>query len=105
MDAVQAGGADGLSRTELADEMMLIEQDLRKRLPVGWSTSYQAIVKEFVSNKNYSQHALERTLYVMEKREIIRFSSHVSLSSTSTDRCSSLSVEKNGASGRGITPF
>lgn len=80
MNAVQAGGADGLTRTQLADEMVLIEQDLRKRLPVGWSTSYQALVKEFVTNKNYSQHALERSLFVLEKREIIRFSGHVSSS-------------------------
>ncbi|KAF8202944.1 MCM-domain-containing protein [Pholiota molesta] len=74
MDAVSAGSADGLSRGELNDEMAKIERELRRRLPVGWSTSYQSLVREFVSQQGYSSHALERTLFIMEKREIIRFS-------------------------------
>ena len=78
MNAVAAGSADGLSRGELNDEMVNLEKQLITRLPMGWSTSYQALVKEFVTNKGYSLHALERTLYVMEKRELIRFSGHVS---------------------------
>ncbi|EAU93404.1 ATP dependent DNA helicase [Coprinopsis cinerea okayama7 len=74
MDAVSAGAADGLSRGELNDEMNRIETEIRRRLPVGWSTSYQSLVKEFVNQQGYSGHALERTLFVLEKREIIRFS-------------------------------
>lgn len=74
MDAVSAGSADGLSRGELNDEMTRIERELRRRLPVGWSTSYQSLVREFVTQQNYSSHALERSLFIMEKREIIRFS-------------------------------
>ena len=78
MDAVSAGSVDGLSRGELNDEMGRIEKELRRRLPVGWSTSYQSLVREFVTNQNYSSHALERTLFVLEKREVIRFSGQVS---------------------------
>ncbi|KAJ2928801.1 hypothetical protein H1R20_g8207, partial [Candolleomyces eurysporus] len=74
MDAVAAGSADGLSRSELNDEMNKIEQEIRRRLPVGWSTSYQSLIKEFVTQQGYSSHALERTLFVLEKREILRFS-------------------------------
>ncbi|KAH6917588.1 ATP dependent DNA helicase [Coprinopsis sp. MPI-PUGE-AT-0042] len=74
MDAVSAGAADGLSRGELNEEMNRIETEVRRRLPVGWSTSYQSLVKEFVTQQGYSSHALERTLYVLEKREILRFS-------------------------------
>ncbi|KAJ6627288.1 MCM-domain-containing protein [Mycena sp. CBHHK59/15] len=74
MDAVSAGSADGLSRGELNEEMVRIERELRRRLPVGWSTSYQSLVREFVTQQGYSSHALERTLFVMEKSEIIRFS-------------------------------
>lgn len=77
MDAVSAGSADGLSRGELNEEMTLIERELRRRLPVGWSTSYQSLVREFVTQQGYSSHALERTLFIMEKREIIRFSGQV----------------------------
>ncbi|KAL7285743.1 hypothetical protein ACG7TL_000850 [Trametes sanguinea] len=74
MDAVSAGSADGLSRGALNEEMNKIEKEIRRRLPIGWSTSYQSLVREFVTQQGYSSHALERTLYIMEKREIIRFS-------------------------------
>lgn len=77
MNAVAAGSADGLSRGELHEEMQAMEEAIKKRLPIGWSTSYQSLVKEFVTGKGYSSHALERTLYVLEKREVIRFSGHV----------------------------
>ena len=78
MDAVTSGSADGLSRGELNEEMSRIERELRRRLPVGWSTSYQSLVREFVTQQGYSSHALERTLYVLEKKEVIRFSGQVS---------------------------
>ncbi|GJJ09600.1 hypothetical protein Clacol_003823 [Clathrus columnatus] len=74
MDAVSAGSVEGLSRGELMEEMNKIERDLKRRLPIGWSTSYQSLVKEFVTQQGYSSHALERSLFIMEKREIIRFS-------------------------------
>lgn len=74
MDAVSAGSVDGISRGELNEEMSRIEKELRRRLPVGWSTSYQSLVREFVTQQGYSNHALERMLYILEKREIIRFS-------------------------------
>ena len=75
MDAVSAGSADGLSRGALNDEMTRIEKEIRRRLPIGWSTSYQSLVKEFVTQQGYSSHALERTLFILEKREVVRFSS------------------------------
>jgi DNA replication licensing factor MCM5 len=74
MDAVSAGSVDGMSRGELNEEMGRIEKELRRRLPVGWSTSYQSLVREFVTQQGYSSHALERTLFILEKREIIKFS-------------------------------
>ncbi|WWD01094.1 hypothetical protein V866_008032 [Kwoniella sp. B9012] len=74
MNAVSIGsGIEGLSRTELNDEIDKIEKELKRRLPIGWTTSYQSLVREFVSGQGYSQHALERCLYVMEKRETIKF--------------------------------
>ncbi|KAI1797594.1 ATP dependent DNA helicase [Ganoderma leucocontextum] len=74
MDAVSAGSADGLSRGAVNEEMGRIEKEIRRRLPIGWSTSYQSLVREFVTQQGYSSHALERTLFVLEKREVIRFS-------------------------------
>ncbi|KAK4689763.1 DNA replication licensing factor MCM5, partial [Tremellales sp. Uapishka_1] len=74
MDAVSAGQVDGMTRTELNEEIEKIEKELKRRLPIGWSTSYQSLVREFVTQQGYSQHALERCLYVLEKREVVRFS-------------------------------
>jgi DNA replication licensing factor MCM5 len=73
MDAVEAGQVDGMTRTELQEEMERIERELKRRLPIGWSVAYQTLVREFVTQQGYSQHALERCLFVLEKREVIRF--------------------------------
>ena len=62
--------------------MNKIEKEIRRRLPIGWSTSYQSLVKEFVNQQGYSSHGLERTLFVMEKREILRFSNQASATSS-----------------------
>ena len=78
MDAVSAGSVDGLSRGALNEEMGRIEKEMKRRLPVGWSTSYQGLVKVFVNEQGYSSHALDRILFVLEKREVIRFSNQVS---------------------------
>ena len=74
MDAVSAGNVEGMTRGELMDEVNKIERDVRRRLPIGWSTSYSTLVREFCSQQGYSQHALERTLFILDKKEIIRFS-------------------------------
>ncbi|KAG8932188.1 minichromosome maintenance protein 5 [Tulasnella sp. 418] len=74
MDAVTTGtNVEGLSRSELRDELEKIEKEIRRRLPVGWSTSYQSLVKEFVRNQGFSMHALEKTLFILEKSDVIQF--------------------------------
>lgn len=78
MSAVSAGSADGMTRGALNEEMQLLEEDIKRRLPVGWSCSYQALYNDYVIKKGFSAHAVERTLFVMEKRDIIRFSGNVS---------------------------
>ena len=74
MDAVSAGQVEGMTRTELNDEIDRIEKEIKRRLPISWSTSYQSLVREFVTGSGFSAHALEKCLYIMEKREIVRFS-------------------------------
>jgi DNA replication licensing factor MCM5 len=74
MDAVTTGSnVEGLTRSELRDELEKIEKELRRRLPIGWSTSYQSLVKEFVRGQGYSMHALERTLFYLEKSDVIQY--------------------------------
>lgn len=74
MDAVQAGSVDGISRGELQEEITRLEKDIRRRLPIGWSTSSGKLRNEFVEMQGYTQHALDRTLWVLEKRDVVRFS-------------------------------
>jgi DNA replication licensing factor MCM5 len=73
MHAVSAGSVDGMSNAELRGQIDNIEKELKRRLPIGWSTSYASLTREFVTQQGYSQHALEKCLYVLEKREVIRF--------------------------------
>ncbi|KAK9454462.1 MCM2/3/5 family-domain-containing protein [Dipodascopsis uninucleata] len=70
MDAVGQGAG---SRQELVDEVNKIESDLKRRLPIGWSTSYRTLVREFVTGKGYSQHALDKALLILERRDTIQF--------------------------------
>ncbi len=74
MTALANGSVEGMTRSELKDEIEAIEKELKRRLPIGWSTSFQSLTREFCTQQGYSQHALERCLYIMEKREILRFS-------------------------------
>lgn len=73
MDAVSAGSIEGMTRGDLMEEINKVEADIRRRLPIGWSTSYASLVREFVQGQGYTMHALERTLYILEKREVLRF--------------------------------
>ncbi|KAK9450358.1 MCM2/3/5 family-domain-containing protein [Limtongia smithiae] len=70
MDAVGQGAG---SRQELVDEVNKIEAELKRRLPIGWSTSYQTLIREFVTGKGYTQHALDRALMILERRDTIQF--------------------------------
>ena len=74
MDAVSAGQVDGMGKAELREEMERIEKELLRRLPIGYTTSYNSLVREFGS-QGYSAHALDRTLLVLERREVLQFRS------------------------------
>ncbi|ODQ63229.1 component of the hexameric MCM complex [Nadsonia fulvescens var. elongata DSM 6958] len=70
LNAVQEGAG---TRKELIEEVNKITAELKRRLPIGWSTSYQTLIREFVGGKGYSQHALNKALTVLERRETIQF--------------------------------
>lgn len=75
MNAVDQGVQSGTLMTSgrLADQIKQVEQELRRRLPVGWSCAYKTLRREFAENKNISPEALDKALYVMERHEVIRF--------------------------------
>jgi DNA replication licensing factor MCM5 len=73
MDAASQG-ITAVSK-ETQDQVKRIEREIRKRLPVGFSTSYSTLRKEFVLGKNYNQLSLDKALYIMEKQSAITFRS------------------------------
>lgn len=80
MDAVSQGtdgvGNGGLGgNRELMEEVGKVEEELRKRLPIGWSTSLGTLRREFVTGRGFSEAALARALHVLQRRETVRLRS------------------------------
>ncbi|KAF4465560.1 DNA replication licensing factor mcm5 [Fusarium albosuccineum] len=71
MDAVNQGSNQG-SR-ELNDEVNRLEAELKRRLPIGWSTSLGTLRREMVEGKGYSEQGLNRALMVLQRRDTIMF--------------------------------
>jgi DNA replication licensing factor MCM5 len=69
MDAV---GQEGDGRKELSREVSTIEDLIKRRLPIGWSTKKETLVKEVVENKGMQRISLERALHILERRETIQ---------------------------------
>ncbi|KAI9740475.1 MAG: minichromosome maintenance protein 5 [Cirrosporium novae-zelandiae] len=71
MDAVTQGGGEG-GNQELVEEAGKVEDELRRRLPVGWSTSLATLKREFVTGRGFSEVALNRALIVLQRREVVQ---------------------------------
>lgn len=71
MDAVNQGSNQG-SR-ELNDEVARLETELKRRLPIGWSTSLATLRREMVEGKGYSEQSLNRALMLLQRRDTIMF--------------------------------
>ena len=71
MDAVNQGSSQG-SR-ELNEEAARVEAELKRRLPIGWSTSLATLRREMVEGKGFSEQALNRALMVLQRRDTIMF--------------------------------
>ncbi|CDR43656.1 CYFA0S12e02916g1_1 [Cyberlindnera fabianii] len=56
---------------ETLEEVRKIEREIRKRLPIGFSTTYDTLKREFVVGKEYNQLSLDKALYAMERQETI----------------------------------
>lgn len=80
MDAVnQGGGGNGgtgggmAGSRELNEEAARVEAELRRRLPIGWSTSLATLRREMVDGKGFSEQALNRALMILQRRDTIMF--------------------------------
>lgn len=67
------GGQNGAGgNRELLAEVAKVEEELRRRLPIGWSTSLGTLKREFVQGRGYSEQALSRALLVLQRRETVQ---------------------------------
>ncbi|KAK6464036.1 DNA replication licensing factor, MCM5 component [Scheffersomyces coipomensis] len=74
MDAVDQGIAgDGSGNPQFTAEIRRVEQELKRRLPLGFSTAYSTLRREFVESGKTSVAALNRALDILQKHESIRF--------------------------------
>lgn len=74
MDAVSQGttSAAGIGNRDLMEEVAKVEEELRRRLPIGWSTRLAQLRREFVNGRGYSEAGLARALMVLQRRETVR---------------------------------
>jgi DNA replication licensing factor MCM5 len=70
MDAVNNGSGD--VRRDLNDAVGKIEEEIKKRIPVGFSANYRGLVDHFVARRGYSERALERAIWVLERKEVLQ---------------------------------
>jgi DNA replication licensing factor MCM5 len=70
MDAVNNGSSD--IRQDLSEKVSKIEEEIKKRIPVGFSANYRALVDHFVGIKGFAERALDRAIWVLEKKEVIQ---------------------------------
>lgn len=74
MNAVDLGASDGLvANADLKKEIEKVEHELKRRLPIGFSTHYRTLRREIVDSHKASAAALDKALMIMERHETIRF--------------------------------
>ncbi|KAH3903271.1 probable Minichromosome maintenance protein 5 [Saccharomycodes ludwigii] len=65
-------GGNNNGGNQLLKDVQQIESELKRRLPIGWSTAYQTLRREFVEKRGLSQIALDKALYILERQETIQ---------------------------------
>lgn len=76
MDAVSQnthGGGGVAGNRELNEEAARVEAELKRRLPIGWSTSLATLRREMVEGRGFSEQSLNRALMVLQRRDTIMF--------------------------------
>lgn len=75
MNAVDQGIQSGnlMASGKFAEEIKIVEHELRRRLPIGWSTAYRTLRREIVDAGRATPEALDKALHIMERHEVIRF--------------------------------
>ncbi|CAO3689732.1 unnamed protein product [Umbelopsis ramanniana] len=72
MDAVQSGGADGMTRVEIMKDVQEVEKDIQRRLPIGSQVSVLKLKTDFLRN-GHSEAAIARALMILGRRGMLQF--------------------------------
>ncbi|ODV94668.1 hypothetical protein PACTADRAFT_50531 [Pachysolen tannophilus NRRL Y-2460] len=70
LDAIQSDSSS--NNEDIKKEIETIEIQVKRRLPIGWSTSYKTLKREFVDGKGFNQQSLDRALYILSRHDTIQ---------------------------------
>ncbi|CAN3352663.1 minichromosome maintenance protein 5 [Diutina catenulata] len=73
MDAVQQGVGSGAGSAGETADIKRAQDEIRRRLPLGWSTAYATLKRELVDQGRFEQSVMDKALYIMERHEQVRF--------------------------------
>lgn len=74
MDAVQSGGVEGTTRSELMAEVQLVENEIQRRLPVGSQVPVFRIKNDLLQ-QGFSEAAITRAITILARREVLQLRS------------------------------
>ncbi|KAI8053838.1 MCM2/3/5 family-domain-containing protein [Syncephalis plumigaleata] len=72
MDAVQSGQVEGMSRGEILGEVRKVEEEIRRRLPIGSQISARGLRDELF-RQSYSRNAVEKAILVLVSQEVLHY--------------------------------
>ncbi|KAI9596081.1 MCM2/3/5 family-domain-containing protein [Syncephalis fuscata] len=72
MDAVQSGQVEGMSRGEILGEVRKVEEEIRRRLPIGSQISTRGL-REELSRQGYSRNVVEKAILVLVSQEVLHY--------------------------------
>ncbi|KAI8981532.1 MCM2/3/5 family-domain-containing protein [Pilobolus umbonatus] len=72
IDAVQSGGADGMTRGDVMAEVQMVEGEILNRVPVGSQVSV-ANIKSYLFQLGYSEAAIIRAFTILGRRDVLVF--------------------------------
>ena len=61
----------GTGSKELMEEVSKVEEELKRRLPIGWSTSLSTLKREICEGRGFSESSLQRALVVLQRRDTV----------------------------------
>lgn len=70
LNAIQNDSNNENEKTK--DEIEKIISQIKRRLPIGWSTSRNTLEKEFIQNKGFNRFSLNKLLTIMSRRDTIQ---------------------------------